>query len=117
MSEKRCKTCKFWKDDELDFRGRLYPLCVSTAIVDDCYFIGTTISPKSIFCCRHWTEKDPDLRERIADYVHEMMLLYTTRQECYTAPHEWQKDRSFRVADEMIDMFFSETAERKKKNE
>jgi hypothetical protein len=71
MSEKRCVSCKFWKKDELEYQGRLYPACKSPAVHDDCRFVET-FSPKSFHGCIRWQAKpedDFDLMGQIAEYL------------------------------------------------
>jgi len=60
MSEKRCKSCRFWEES---------PQAVGHGI---CQVLGSCISEHIThydFGCIHWKEKKPDMRMMVAMYL------------------------------------------------
>lgn len=56
MSEKRCAYCKSWN-------SRIHP--------DFGWCEAEKMQTRLEFGCIFWTEKEPDLREQLAEYAHE----------------------------------------------
>ena len=96
MSEKRCKTCGFWKI--LKQFPKDFGDCSSDDAQDDTYTAHYT---RPTFGCIHWQRHEPDLREQLAEYIDSMVSHYTPSGNL-----EWGKERGPRVADEIIAMFF-----------
>lgn len=116
MIEGRCASCNHWTDfrslEQRDWRTDESGKCNCdkftydglTALDGlnylDAAHYAASFSTGREFGCVHWKEREPDLREQLAEYIDGMVSHYIP-----SGRWEWKKERGPRVADEIIAMF------------
>jgi len=112
----RCESCRFWEQRADAVIGPCRSKDVRCAL-------GPPIIPASRFGCVFWKEREPGLREELAEYAHEAWRKHLMEKAAFHMPNphierwerqmrtaytdlpEWKKESDRAEADKMIAIF------------
>ena len=78
MIEGRCESCGFWEDKrDIPLLDGSRGTCASEDAHKTCGYM----MPSSRFGCRFWKEREPDLREELAEYIAMLLSHIQTSGE------------------------------------